>query len=231
MGCWVYDAPVPTSRDRRVPEATVGRLPVYLRALADLVGARQVTVSSEQLADLAGVNAPMVRKDLSHLGTYGTRGAGYDVEFLLDQVSRALGLDQDCPVVIVGIGNLGRALANYAGFVSRGSRVAALVDVGPDVVGQVVGGLVVRHLDDLDVLVKAEGLAIAMIATPAPAAQEVAHRLVGAGITSVLNFAPVVLSVPDHVVLRQVDLSVELQILSFYRRLATRTDDDLASSF
>ncbi len=219
------------SRERHVPAATVGRLPVYLRALADLTRARQLTVSSEQLAERAGVNAAMVRKDLSHLGSYGTRGAGYDVEFLLDQVGRALGLDQDCPVVIVGIGNLGRALANYAGFASRGSRVAALVDLRPDVVGQLVGGLAVRHLDDLDDLVKTEGLAIGMIATPAIAAQEVADRLVGAGVTSVLNFAPVVLNVPDCVALRQVDLSVELQILSFYRRLAADAEGHLASSF
>ncbi len=222
---------VTPGRARRVPQATVGRLPVYLRALAGLARVRRPTVSSEQLAELAGVNAAMVRKDLSHLGTYGTRGAGYEVEFLLDQVSRALGLDQECPVVIVGIGNLGRALANYGGFASRGSRVAALVDVRPDVIGQLVGGLRVRHLDDLDALVAAERLAIGMIATPARAAQEVADRLVGAGITSVLNFAPLVLSVPGHVALRQVDLSVELQILSFYRRLATGTEGDVASSF
>jgi len=210
--------------------ATVGRLPVYLRALADLTHARQSTVSSEQLAERAGVNAAMVRKDLSHLGSYGTRGAGYDVEFLLDQVGLALGLDQDCPVVIVGIGNLGRALANYAGFASRGSRVAALLDLRPEVVGQMVGGLVVRHLEDLDALVKTEGLAIGMIATPANAAQEVADRLVGAGVTSVLNFAPVVLNVPSHVGLRQIDLSVELHILSFYRRLAADAEGHLASS-
>lgn len=198
---------------------------MYLRALANLARANEATVSSEQLGELAGVNAAMVRKDLSHLGSYGTRGAGYDVEFLVSQVSRVLGLEQDCPVVVIGIGNLGRALANYAGFASRRSRVAALVDVSPEVVGLRVGGLVVRHLDDLGPLVEAEGLAIGMIATPAQAAQLVSDRLVEAGVTSVLNFAPVVLSVPDHVTLRQVDLSVELQILCFYRRLATGVED------
>src|SRR6266513_1037353 len=137
------------------------------------------TVSSERLAALAGVNAAKVRKDLSYLGSYGTRGVGYDVEFLLHQISRELGLTHDWPVVIVGIGNLGHALANYRGFGARGFQI---------------------------------------IATPAGAAQEVADRLVDAGVTSILNFAPAVVSVPSGVSLRKVDLAIELQILSFYQQ-------------
>lgn len=196
----------------------MARLPVYQRLLAEMAAARQVTVSSEGLAELAGVNAAMVRKDLSYLGSYGTRGAGYDVEFLLHQVDRELGVDRDWPVVIVGIGNLGTALANSRGFASRGLRVAALVDCDPARVGQVVAGLAVRDISELDGLVESLSLAIAVIATPATAAQEVADRLVDAGITSILNFAPTVLSVRKPVVVRQVDLSTELLVLSFHER-------------
>src|SRR6187402_3158326 len=121
---------------RRIPEATVARLPVYLRSLYELADERTDTVSSERLAELAGVNAAKVRKDLSYLGSYGTRGVGYDVQYLLFQVSRELGLTQDWPVVIVGAGNLGSALANYGGFTQRGFPVAALIDADQDKVGQ-----------------------------------------------------------------------------------------------
>src|SRR5438034_8402226 len=176
------------------------------------------TVSSETLAEAAGVNSAKVRKDLSHLGSYGTRGVGYDVAYLIHQVRRELGLTQHWPIVIVGVGNLGHALANYRGFSERGFRVAALVDADPAKVGEQVGDVVVRHIDDLDAIAAEEGVAIGIIATPAPAAQDVANRLVAAGVTSILNFAPVVISVPPDVSLRKVDLSIELQILSFYQQ-------------
>jgi redox-sensing transcriptional repressor len=206
----------------RIPEATVSRLPVYLRALLELVGEQVPTVSSERLAELSGVNAAKVRKDLSHLGSYGTRGVGYDVSFLVDQVGRELGMTRDWPVVIVGLGNLGRALANYRGFSTRGFRVAALLDTDPGLVGEQVGDRRVRHLEELEAAVAEEGVAVGIIATPAPSAQEVADRLVRAGVTAILNFAPVVLSVPDHVSLRKVDLAIELQILTFYQNQQNR---------
>jgi redox-sensing transcriptional repressor len=211
---------------RRIPEATVARLPLYLRSLLELAETKTTTISSERLAELAGVNAAKVRKDLSYLGSYGTRGVGYDVEFLLYQISRELGLTQDWPVVIVGLGNLGHALANYRGFMARGFRVVALVDADPAKVGEVIGDLAVRHVDDLPAIAAAEGIAIGIIATPATVAQEVADRLVAAGVTSILNFAPAVITVPTHVSLRKVDLSIELQILSFYqqRRLGAAHD-------
>src|SRR4051812_9459151 len=203
---------------RRIPEATVARLPVYLRSLAELVDEKVTTVSSERLAEMAGVNAAKVRKDLSYLGSYGTRGVGYDVEFLLFQISRELGLTQDWPVVIVGVGNLGHALANYRGFSARGFRVVALVDADPGKVGEQLGDLAVRHIDELPDIVAGEQVAIGIIATPAGSAQEVADRLVTAGVTAILNFAPAVVSVPESVSLRKVDLSIELQILSFYQQ-------------
>ena len=204
---------------RRIPEATVARLPIYLRCLVEVADAKISTISSERLAEMAGVNAAKVRKDLSHLGSYGTRGVGYEVEYLLVQISRVLGLTQDCPVVIVGVGNLGHALANYRGFTARGFRIAALVDADPRKVGERVGDLVVRDIDSLPEIVEAG--CIGIIATPAVAAQEVADRLVAAGVTSILNFAPAVISVPKGVSMRKVDLSIELQILSFYQQRRT----------
>ena len=196
----------------------MARLPVYLRALVEAADAKTATISSDRLAEMAGVNAAKVRKDLSYLGSYGTRGVGYDVEYLLYQISRELGLTQDWPVVIVGLGNLGHALANYKGFSARGFRVAALVDADASKVGEAIDGMTVRHVDDLPAIVREGGVAIGLITTPAAAAQDVADRLVAAGVTSILNFAPVVLAVPPNVSVRKVDLSIELQILSFYQQ-------------
>jgi redox-sensing transcriptional repressor len=187
-----------------IPEATVARLPVYLRALYGLAERGVSTVASEELAAAAGVNSAKLRKDLSHLGSYGIRGVGYDVDYLVYQVSRTLGLTQDWPVVIVGAGNLGRALANYGGFVSRGFTISAMLDS--------------------EAVVAAHRVAIGVIATPASSAQAVCERLVVAGVTSILNFAPLVLNVPEGVDVRKVDLSIELQILAFHaqRRSAAR---------
>jgi redox-sensing transcriptional repressor len=176
------------------------------------------TVSSEQLAELAGVNAAKVRKDLSHLGSYGTRGVGYDVAELVTEIARELGLTHDWPVAIVGLGNLGRALANYGGFGARGFRVVALVDADPTKVGEVVGDLPIEPIAALDEIVVSRKVAIGVIATPATAAQEVSDRLVAAGVGSILNFAPTVVTVAPGVSLRKVDLATELQILSFYQQ-------------
>ena len=207
-----------TSRGRRIPEATVARLPVYLRILLEQSEAGIANVSSEELADLAGVNAAKVRKDLSYLGTYGTRGVGYEVEYLIYQVRRELGLTHDWPVVIVGAGNLGQALAGYGGFGQRGFPVAGIVDVDPAKVGSVIGGVRVRRLADLAAIVRAQRVSIGVVATPASAAQAAADLLVAAGVTSILNFAPVVLTAPPAVNVRKVDLAVELQILSYYEQ-------------
>ncbi|MEZ5231518.1 MAG: redox-sensing transcriptional repressor Rex [Acidimicrobiales bacterium] len=140
---------------RRIPDATVARLPEYLRILVDLVDQRITTVSSERLAELAGVNAAKVRKDLSYLGTYGTRGVGYDVDYLLFQMRQALGVTQDWPVVVVGAGNLGRALAKYGGFGDRGFPLAGVVDADETKVGTRVGPVEVRPMGDLKELVQA----------------------------------------------------------------------------
>jgi redox-sensing transcriptional repressor len=203
---------------RSIPEATVARLPVYLRILTGQFDDGVTNTSSDQLADLAGVNAAKVRKDLSYLGTYGTRGVGYDVEFLVYQIRRELGLTHDWPVVIVGAGNLGQALAGYNGFGDRGFPVGGIVDVDEGKVGSVIGGVRVRHLSEINQVVQSKSISIGVIATPGAAAQEAADVLVGAGVTSILNFAPTVIVVPDHISVRKVDLAVELQILSYYEQ-------------
>src|SRR3954454_226199 len=216
--------PVPRAASSRplgkpgIPDATVARLPVYLRVLTTLAETGVATVSSEALAATAGVGSAKLRKDLSHLGSYGTRGVGYDVEYLVYQISRALGLTQHYRVAIIGVGNLGHALANYAGFASRGFRISALIDADPARVGEEIVGIEIRHLDDLEIVVKEHEISIGVIATPAVAAQDVCDRLVACGVTSVLNFAPTVLSVPDTVDVRKVDLSIELQILAFHEQ-------------
>lgn len=207
---------MPTPRRRVIPGATVERLPVYHRCLLQLQAEGRTTVSSEQLADLAGVNAAKVRKDLSYFGSYGTRGVGYEVEQLLVEIRRELGLTHDWPCVIVGAGNLGAALAKFAGFTERGFSVVAVVDVDPDKVGAQLGSVTVRHEDDLDDLVRELGVVIGIITTPPSAAQDAADTLVGAGVRSILNFAPTLLDVPPGVLVREVDVAVELQILAFH---------------
>lgn len=211
---------------RRIPEATVARLPLYLRLLNTLSEEGVNQISSGQIAELAGVNAPKVRKDLSFLGSYGTRGVGYDVNYLVYQVQQVLGLNHDWPVVIVGAGNLGQALSGHGGFGDKGFPVAGIVDIDPAKIGSVIGGVRVKHLDDLAPIVAARSVSIGVVAVPAAAAQEAAERLVKAGVTSILNFAPTVLAVPSGISVRPVDLALELQILSFHeqRRLAQRRD-------
>ena len=206
----------------------MSRLPLYLQALTTLAERGVATVSSEELATAAGVGSAKLRKDLSHLGSYGTRGVGYEVEYLVYQISRSLGLTQDWRVAIVGIGNLGHALANYGGFASRGFTVVALLDADPTVVGEQIAGMPVHHVDDLETVLVSHEVQIGVVATPAVDAQLVCDRLVAAGVFGVLNFAPCVLTVPAGVMVRRVDLSTELQILAFHqqRRAAARIAAD-----
>ncbi|MGN6607931.1 MAG: redox-sensing transcriptional repressor Rex [Jatrophihabitans sp.] len=201
---------------RAIPEATVARLATYLRVLTNGDETPIGTVSSDELALAAGVNSATLRKDLSFLGSNGIRGVGYDVATLVERLSRTLGLTEHRPVALIGLGNLGQALAGYGGFASRGFRIAALIDVDPNRVGTVVRGLRVRHLDEFPAVVAECRIAIAVLAVPAAAAQEVCDRVVACGVSSILNFAPAVVSVPGHVDVRKVDLAAELQILSFH---------------
>ncbi len=214
----VPEAAIPAARGRAraIPEAAVGRLAVYLRVLCELIKQGVQTISSEELAGAVGVNSAKLRKDLSYIGSYGTRGVGYDVAPLVEHIERALGLTRHHSVAVVGIGNLGHALANYGGFPARGFPVAALFDVDEDLVGIPVGGLPVNHIDDIPALCAAREVTIGVVCTPIAAAQSVCDLLIAGGVRSILNFAPVVLQVPDGVEVRRVDLALELQILAFH---------------
>ena len=200
----------------------MARLPVYHRVLTALADQGVITVSSEELASSCGVTSAKLRKDLSYLGSYGTRGVGYEVEFLSYQIARELGLTSPWGVVVVGVGNLGRALVSYRGFASRGFRIVGLFDAHPDVVGSVVTvvdrDFRVQPIEELSEVVTTHEANIGVITTPAEAAQDVADRMVGAGLHSIVNFAPVVLSVPEDVEVRKVDLAVELQVLAFHEQ-------------
>lgn len=211
----------PRLRRRSLPDATIARLPQYLRCLAQLESAGIETLHSAELAANVGVSGAVVRRDLSYLGSYGTRGVGYPVGQLREQVTAALGLSQEHAVVVVGVGHLGRALAGYGGFAERGLRVVGLFDVDPDLIGTKAGdpetGLVeIMPLSELSTFVAQHGVRIGVITTPVAAAQDVADLLVGAGVTSILNLAAVHLNVPESVVVRPVDLATEIQILAVH---------------
>lgn len=203
---------------RRIPEATVTRLPLYLRVLGEAAAERTMTISSDTLAFRAGVNAAQVRKDLSYLGSYGTRGVGYDVVYLLRQISRQLGLHADRRVAIIGTGNLGHALASYGGFPARGFQVVAAFDADPAKVGTRLGTTMVSPVSSMAEVLREKDVQIAIVTTPAAVAQGIVDTVVEAGVGSILNFAPTTVVVPPTVALRQVDLGIELQILSFYHQ-------------
>lgn len=210
----------PASR-REIPDATVARLPVYLRVLRALSGQGIDVVSSEELAEAAGVRSAGLRKDLSYLGSYGVRGVGYDVERLSDEITRELGLQGNFAVAIVGMGNLGRALADYRGFATRGFTVRWLIDIDPALAGTTLGGLDIVDFDGFRPL--PEESVIGVIATPPHAAQQVADKLLERGVRSILNFASEPLDLPETVAVRNVDLATELQILAFHDQ-RTRPD-------
>ncbi|HOA02800.1 MAG: redox-sensing transcriptional repressor Rex [Actinomycetales bacterium] len=203
---------------RDIPSATVSRLPVYLRALHEFATRDVTRVSSEELAAQAGVRPTQLRKDLSHLGSHGVRGVGYDVGRLTAELTNALGLNRSWPVAVVGMGNLGRALAAYSGFATEGFHVEALFDHDPSVIGDLVGRHRIASMGELTDVVARLGIAIGVIATPANSAQDVADALVGAGVRAILNFAPVALALPEGVACRSVDLATELHVLAFLRQ-------------
>ena len=199
-----------------IPHTTVSRLPLYLRCL-DQLPAQRETISSDEIADALNTKAAQVRKDLWYLDCEGRRGVGYDVQALISQIVVALGINVPLTIVIVGMGNLGMALAHYQGFANRGLALVGLYDTEPGKIGEQVGEIVVRHPDQLVKDGAEKRVSIGIIATPAAAAQEVADLLVRVGVTSILNFAPVLLRVPEGVTLRRVDVATELLILGFHQ--------------
>jgi redox-sensing transcriptional repressor len=201
----------PRLRSKKLSEPTIARLPVYQRIAEGWSHRGQKKIDSQQIGELAGVTATTVRRDLAGLGSFGTRGAGYDVGVLTERIGEALGHDRHYDVVVVGIGNLGRALVNSSNFLIRGARLGALYDNDPSVIGQMVAGHEVRALSD-----SIPPATVGVICTPASAAQDVADRLVGAEIHAILNFAPQVVTVPIGTAVHYVDFSIELQILMYH---------------
>lgn len=200
-----------------IPKATVERLPLYLQVL-QAMDEVESTVSSETLASVAGVNSANVRKDLSYLGSHGVRGVGYNRLELCQLLRQKLGLTGRWPVVIVGVGNLGSALANYQGFDTSGFEVVGLYDADDSKIGVKVDGHHVQSMDDIERDIKEHEVTMAILTTPAAAAQTVADELTRFGITSILNFAPALLKLPETITCRNVDLATELQILSYYQQ-------------
>lgn len=199
----------------KIPEATVMRLSIYSRYLHQLMEEGEETISSGEIAHGVGVSSAQVRKDLAYFGEFGTRGVGYKVSDLYCQLMKILGLDHRWNTIIVGAGKLGSALALYQGFFERGFNICAILDVNPNIIGNKLGNLEIKSLDQLAALVGEHQINIGVIAVPAAHAQDVTEQLLAAGVKAILNFSPRVLKVPPDIVLRNVDLSVNLEVLSF----------------
>lgn len=206
----------------KIPEMTIRRLSVYTRCLLQLEEDGVKTVSSQELADRFNLNSSQVRKDLAYFGDFGVRGIGYYVPGLKAELQRILGLDREWPVALVGFGNLGSALYHYRGFARQGFRIVAIFDEDPDKIDRTVEGTPIFATRDMTHEVRARGIQIAILAVPPEAAQAVTDLLVAAGIRALLNFAPARLKVPRDVRLKDVDLSIELETLSFYLARAGR---------
>lgn len=202
----------------RIPPAVVRRLALYSRALSDLEVQRQEKVSSSDLAQLLGINSAQVRKDLAYFGQFGVPGFGYYVKDLLENLRRILRTDRDLNVILVGVGNLGSALVSYGGFNRQGFKMSMAFDADRRKVGSTRGDMPIYYVDDLEEKIQAHGADIAVLAVPVDACQAVADRLVKAGIRGILNFVPRRLSVPDNVKVHYVDLSIEMETLSYYLR-------------
>jgi len=199
----------------KIPEATIMRLSVYSRYLSEVDRKGIITISSGDIADGVGVSPAQVRKDLAYFGEFGIRGVGYNVKDLHRNILKILGLSDGWDVTLIGIGNLGLALSTYRGFKDRGFTITSIFDNNPGKIGMFINGIEVMHTDRIEEIIPNTGTHIAAITVPSSGAQEVADRLVGAGIRAILNFAPVVLNVPPEVELRNVDLSVNLEVLTF----------------
>jgi len=201
---------------RNIPNIIISRLPVYLRALRHMQAQGQQTTSSQELGDLVGVSAAQIRKDLSQFGEFGKQGTGYNITFLIEKLREILKVDRVWDVAVVGMGDMGHAIARYQGFANRGFRVAMVFDNNPALIGQQAGGFVIRDAKEMVSAIQEGGIKIAMLTVPASVAQEVANRLVEAGIKAILNYAPISLSVPQGVMLQYIDPSTGLQRMTYY---------------
>ncbi|MCC7209702.1 MAG: redox-sensing transcriptional repressor Rex [Anaerolineae bacterium] len=199
-----------------IPDIVIGRLPIYLRALTQMLQQGHTITSSHELGQRLGISSAQIRKDLSHFGEFGKQGTGYQVDHLLNQLKGILQVDREWPMVVVGAGDLGRALAHYRGFVARGFRVVGVFDTDPAKVGTVQGENTVRDIDGLEDFIRQNGVRIAMLAVPAEAAQAVADRLIVAGVRAILNYAPITLATPANVHVQYIDPVMHLQRMTYY---------------
>lgn len=201
---------------RKIPDIIIGRLPVYLRALQRMADMGLKTTSSQELGEHVGISAAQIRKDISQFGEFGKQGTGYSIEYLIDKLREILKVDRIWDVVVVGAGDVGRAIANYQGFRDRGFHVVAIFDSDKSKVGQSMGGFKVEDTDEMIERIKALGVKIAMLAVPAATAQSVADQLTQAGIRAILNYAPINLNVPNQVKVQYIDPSTHLQRMTYY---------------
>lgn len=203
-------------RSSVVPDIVVGRLPLYLRALTQMQGEGKEITSSQELGERLGISSAQIRKDLSQFGEFGKQGTGYNIAYLIDQLRRILKVDRVWDVALIGVGDLGRAVANYAGFLDRGFRVAAIYDNAPEKIGAQVGQFVIQDTSDLVADIRSKHIQVAMLAVPAAEAQGVADQLVKGGIKAILVYAPTSISVPDEVRIGYIDPVLHLQHMTYH---------------
>lgn len=203
---------------RTIPDIVVGRLPVYLRALSFLIAEGRQITSSQELGDRLGISSAQIRKDLSHFGEFGKQGTGYDINFLYDQLRQILKVNRMWDVVLVGAGNLGKAIADYNGFKGKGFIIRAIFDNDPDKIGTPMGidHIKVQPVSELAGVIREHNITVGIIATPAEEAQAVARTMIEAGIKSILNYAPITLTVPSNVRVQYIDPVVGLQRMTYY---------------
>ena len=199
-----------------IPDIIVSRLPVYLRALRRMQSQNQQTTSSQELGEQVGISAAQIRKDLSQFGEFGKQGTGYNIAFLVSKLREILQVERVWDVVLVGMGDMGHALARYQGFSDRGFRVAMVFDNDPAKVGEQVGNFVIRDTNEMRKAIQESGIKVAMVCVPAAVAQTVTTQLVEAGVKAILNYAPISLNVPDGVRVQYLDPSIGLQRMTYY---------------
>lgn len=199
-----------------IPDIVIGRLPVYLRTLKLLVSHGQSVTSSQELGELLGISSAQIRKDLSHFGEFGKQGTGYNISYLCSQLEEILKVNGVWPVVLVGAGYLGHALVSYNGFENRGFRIVSVFDGAPEKVGRKLGQVTIEAMEQIPTTIGRYHCQIAIIAVPAEAAQDVADRLIDAGVKSILCYAPITLTVPKHVRVEYIDPVIQLQHMTFY---------------
>lgn len=200
----------------QIPDIVIGRLPLYLRALQRMTIEGRLVTSSQELGEKLGISAAQIRKDLSQFGEFGKQGTGYDIRYLLEQISQILHVDHEWEIAIVGAGDIGSAVARYKGFTNRGFRVAMIFDNDPEKIGMIIDTFTIQNIANMVEAIRAAKLKIAMVAVPASVAQNVADQLVKAGVQAILNYAPITLNVPKNVYVQYIDPVIHLQRMTYY---------------